>query len=431
MVIGIDLSPLQGPHRKRGIGYTLINLVNNIPADEKAKHRYIFFAVMDLGVNSLELLDLSDINYEVRPVRPRRYYAAKLPGKLHILASVFNNLLSLKDLYIGNSRIYDVGSLDSFIQIDQAQCLPRRRGLKKVLFLHDVIPYAIEWDYLATYKTVRKIFGYSRKGALRYQARRWLYAKKAKLNTRRADLLLANSEHTKNDFVNLLGVTGKKIVVTPLGVNQALDTGNQTIDLHQYKKTSWGYLKQPELLNINKPFLLFIGGADGRRKLDDLVTAFNLLRAQGHDLNLVLAGDSMEGPENIASLANRRALKASSYIDDILFVGFTDDPAREWLYKNALAFVFPSRYEGFGLPVLEAMAHGCPVISYKNPATEEVAGQSIAYANDQIDLMETILEVLNYTKNDRKLIAEKEIRHTKSYSWEKTAANILKLVTRS
>src|SRR5436190_305364 len=79
-------------------------------------------------------------------------------------------------------------------------------------------------------------------------------------------------------------------------------------------------------------YLLFVGGADRRRKLEDLVTAFNQLRAQGHELKLILAGDTMQGPANVATEEIQYALKTSSYLKDIIFMGFANDATRDWLY---------------------------------------------------------------------------------------------------
>src|SRR5680860_37195 len=87
----------------------------------------------------------------------------------------------------------------------------------------------------------------------------------------------------------------------------------------------------------NQRFLLFVGGVDHRRKLDDVVTAFNHLRAQGEDIKLVLSGDIMLGAEAITTASAREALLKSSYLDDVCFLGFTDDKTRDWLYSAALA----------------------------------------------------------------------------------------------
>lgn len=429
MKIGIDLSPLQGSHRMRGIGYTLINFINGLSEAQRSENHFIFFVMpyedSDFG-NPLELIDLKKMSYEVRPLKLHRKSSKKLPGRLQMLVSVYNNMYEIKDLYLGDSRISNLNDVEVFLQTDQTQSLPRKHRLKKVLIVYDIIPYTVEWDYLWSYRTARKVHGFSRKAAFRCYVRRKLYLYKIKLNVRRANLLIAISEQTAAQFKSAFKLPDKKVAVTPLGVNfPPDDTAPGNIKLYQYVKTSWGYSKRTLKLDPKVPFILFVGGADKRRKLADLVTAFNALRAQGINFKLILAGDSMQGPNNVATEEIQHALKSSSYLKDIIFMGFIDDHVRDWLYKNARSFVFPSKYEGFGLPVLEAMAHQCPVISYVNDATYEVAGDFPIYADNIDDLKSAILKLLNSSEKEIDAIRTNNLSHAKKYSWVKTADRII------
>ncbi|MDQ5972721.1 MAG: hypothetical protein QG553_880 [Patescibacteria group bacterium] len=430
MKIGIDLSPIQGPHRMRGIGYTLINLINHLPAKDRKKHEFVFYTLpeesADFG-DPLDILDLHGMNYEIRPLTPQKKIVRRLPGRLNLVISSLNALLAIKDLRFGDSRISDTKDLDVFLQTDQSQSLPAGRRLKKVLIVYDIIPYVLEWDYLWSYKTARQIHGFSRKAAFRCKTRRWLYIFKLKLNIRRADKILAISEVTKNDFISTYNINRDKIFVTPLGVSRPT-VHSKDITLKRYFKTSWGYQTSPLKLSSSQKFLLFVGGADKRRKLQDLVTVFNNLRASGKDIKLVLAGDSMKGPEAISTEEIQGALKTSSYLNDIIFLGFIDDISRDWLYKHALAYVFPIRYEGFGLPVLEAMSYGCPVISYKNSATTEVAGNAPLYVENTNELLSAVQLILESPTKVRQM-REMGLKQVEASDWTKASHNIIKQTT--
>ena len=429
MKIGIDLTSLQGPNRMRGIGYTLINFINNIPSDEQTRHVFIFYVYPENQEDALNILNLDGMNYEVREMKNRHRINKNLPGKLRLLVSTLNMLIELRDLYFGDSRIKDLDGVEVFLQTDPNQPMPHKRRLKKYLIIYDAIPYVLEWDYLWTYRTAR-IRGFSRKAALRVHAGRSMYAHRLRVNCRRADKLFAISEQTKKDFIKYLSVSAKKVKVIPLGVSLPDNQPTQQVRLQRYIQTSWGYIKRP--LNFGPdqaPFLLFVGGADRRRKLGDLVTAFNRIRAQGYKLNLVLAGDSMQGPNNISTVEIQSALRKSSYLDDILFMGFVNDEERDWLYKHSLAFVFPSKYEGFGLPVLEAMSYGTPVIAYDNGATREVAGDIPTYVTDSLGIAEAVKLLLDMPRQEASKWHKDTERRMQTrvaqFTWHKTATRIL------
>ena len=459
MKIGIDLSPLQGPHRMRGIGYTLINFLNNISAEDRAKNTFIFFLLPGgdtMFPDPIKLLDVENISYEVRYKGSDRNLQPKKRGVvnlIHVLKTNFTKshqyiqrtffphkvqrfftLTSdgLKKILLvrrGNAHLKHalISDIDVYLEFDPGESLPAA-ALKNVLLIYDIIPYVLEWDYLWSYHTARQ-HGFSRQRSMRCSARRWFYVYKLRVNAKRSRVLLAISEQTKQDFVKYIGTPPDKIVVTPLGVNKPREQTDATVDLCRYTKTSWGYKKHTLNSNLlDKPFLLFIGGADRRRKIQDLVTAFNMLRAQGHLINLVLAGDSMQGPESIATEEIQEALKTSSYLEDIIFMGFVDDQQRDWLYKHALAYIFPSRYEGFGLPVLEAMAYGCPVISYKNKATLEVAGDTPIYAGDAVDLYKAILELLAKMPEEKNALLKKGSAQVQKHGWAKTSRQIFQVL---
>jgi glycosyltransferase involved in cell wall biosynthesis len=268
--------------------------------------------------------------------------------------------------------------------------------------------------------------GLTRKGAIGSALSRFTYFMKIKVVLRRANKLLASSEWTKDDYVRLFGVKPSRIEVCELGVSkQRAHTKKDTVVKFDKNVSSpWGYL--PEAIDLNsKPFLLFIGGADPRRRLIDLVAAYNNLKAQGHDIRLVFTGDSMQGPDKIANPTLQAYLRNStSYADDLIYLGFVTDNQREWLYANALAFVFPSVYEGFGLPVLEAMQNGCPVIAYMNTSIIEVAGDAVLTANGYKDIMKHALALKDDSKLRQNLIEDGR-RQAAKFTWRKTSKEVM------
>jgi glycosyltransferase involved in cell wall biosynthesis len=427
MTIGLDLSSLQSGHRMRGVGYTLINLLNNLPDEVKQRDRFVFFYhdSPDLP-DPLEALRLNGTEYELRPLAKQRRLAFRLPGKLNVFVRFVNQFIGLWYIYSGDERFATEG-IDTFLQTDQMIGLPRGRKIKKAFIAYDVIPYVLEWDYLWNYKTARA-HDLPRQAAIRCAARRWMYIHKLRVNVRRADKVLAISEATRKDFLKHARAPLKKIATTPLGVNPSQNFDSSSFPaMHRYAETSWGYIKRPYRFNSVTPFVLFVGGGDQRRKLKDLVTAFNLIRARGFNLKLVLAGDTMQGPLNIPTGDIQNALKESSYIDDIIFMGFVSDRQRDWLYRNALAFVYPSRYEGFGLPVLEAFSYQCPVVAYRNAATLEIAGEAPLYANSAEQIRDHIISLINSDSLAKKsLTASKP--HIDKYTWQNTVRDIFKAI---
>ena len=161
MKIGIDLSPLQGPHRLRGIGSVIINFMNNLSVEDKKDNDFVFFIEPEGEFNNdpLEFIDLENTNYDVRKIKAARHINKELPGRLKLVVSGMNQLYGYYYLRFGDSRIThsQLKDLDAYIQIDPSMPLPRsRRKLNKVLFLHDMIPYVLEWDYLWSYRYRQK-----------------------------------------------------------------------------------------------------------------------------------------------------------------------------------------------------------------------------------------------------------------------------------
>jgi glycosyltransferase involved in cell wall biosynthesis len=426
MKIGIDGTVLQSGHRMRGIGATLINFINNLPEDAKTNHTFILY-LYDDAESPLDLINLNGIEYSTKYIDRPKQSSINLPRRLNAINRLINFLHKKRDILFGDSRIKNLKELDWFIQFDQNQPLPARHKVSSTLILYDLIPYVMENEYLYSYKTARKR-GHSRKGALLHHVVRRSYAKKIRKIAKRAIRLIAISKYTKKDFVKYLDIKPQNITVVHLGINQ-LDNKSNLEDepsFQRYIATSWGYL--PEAVSIeSQKYLLFVGGADPRRKLVDLVGAFNNLRAQGHDIKLVLAGDTMLGAFKVPHAELQKYLKHTSYLEDIYFLGFVDEIQRDWLYKNAIAFVYPSVYEGFGLPILEAMQYGTPVITYDNSSIKEVAGNAAMYASDYMDIIRHVKIIISDSKVRHKYGALGQ-RQASKFTWSNTSSDILKSI---
>jgi glycosyltransferase involved in cell wall biosynthesis len=422
----------------RGVGSVLINVINNLPNHEDDK--YIFYVNREAEITVEELLKSIKLKPNLFEIRDIRLAKSKINRIIHRLTR-FKKILSILKpikqvlLYSRRLRVYKEGSgkyenvtdLDAFIQFDQNEPLAKlKHGAKNFLIAYDLIPYILEKDYLWSYSTSRSK-GLSIYAAISSSLKRRLYARQLFINASKAYKIIAISETTKKDFHDVLNINNDKIAVISLGIEKPTSqTKGSSTDgiVNRYKLTSWGYITQKESL-IDKHFLLFIGGVDNRRKLDDVVTAFNHLRAQGDNIKLVLAGDIMLGPEAITTKSAREALQNSSYLSDILFLGFVDNKTREWLYSNATAFIFPSIYEGVGLPVLEAMSYHTPVIAYDNSAIREVAGDNPIYAEDALSIIDSVRYILKLNKQKLSEITERAYKNTLTYRWGKTAKKLI------
>lgn len=181
-----------------------------------------------------------------------------------------------------------------------------------------------------------------------------------------------------------------------------------------------------ETYAITKPYILTIGRLEEKKNTWRLVKAFDQLRETYRDLDvqLVLAGKPGYGFRRVAQSINE-----SRFRNDIIKTGFVDDADIGALLAGASVFVFPSIYEGFGLPVLEAMAAGIPVITSRETSLEEVAGEAALFVDPfhVHDIAKKIHQVLADSQLQKKLI-EKGKQHVPLFSWRRTAQETVRLL---
>ena len=165
------------------------------------------------------------------------------------------------------------------------------------------------------------------------------------------------------------------------------------------------------------PFILFVGTLEPRKNIPVLVAAYEQLRRRGRMEKLVIIGK--KGWHYNESM---RCIEQSPFAGDILCKGFLDEAALAWHYHNASAFVYPSLYEGFGLPVLEAMKCGCPVVASASSSLPEVVGDAglLVDPTDTGLLTEHLWMILTDSTLAQKL-AHLGQERAKAFTWEKTA----------
>jgi len=166
-----------------------------------------------------------------------------------------------------------------------------------------------------------------------------------------------------------------------------------------------------------KPYLLYVGNAYPHKNLENLILAFRKIKQDNFDLQLVLVG----GDDYFY-----KKLKKNN--NDVIFTGFIKDEDLNVLYNNAALYVFPSLYEGFGLPPLEAMKRGVPVASSNATCLPEVLGDAAIYFNplDVDDMAEKIKKAL-LDEGLRKNLIQKGFEQIKKYSWQKMARETLEV----
>ena len=220
-----------------------------------------------------------------------------------------------------------------------------------------------------------------------------------------ASRVITVSETTRRDLLARHPLPPERVVAIPNGVSSGFgDRGASVVST-----------------GLPRPFLLYVGGLDLLKNVHFLLDVLECCRRAACTVDLVVAGE--EGPRRLAFErdAVRRGLGARVHA-----VGFLPDERLAAAYREAVAFVFPSRYEGFGLPPLEAMASGCPVLSSPAGALSEVLGAA-AILCDPSDASAWAREIAALLANPsaRTALAGAGVRRAASFTWERTARETL------
>ena len=239
-------------------------------------------------------------------------------------------------------------------------------------------------------------------------------------SVRRADFVIADSENTRNDLVVLLGVQPASVAVVPGGVEARFAHVTDADELSRARhKLGVG----------DAPFVLAIGVIEPRKNLNRLMDAFHDLKQRASvpaDLKLVLAGGNGWLYDGIFEHH-----AASPVREDILLPGFVPDQLLPAIYSAAEVLAFPSLYEGFGLPVLEAMACGTPVVASRASCLPELAeGAALLIDPTNVDALTDALELAITDPELRAQLIEQGRQRAAEYSWRRAATALLDVYRR-
>ena len=224
---------------------------------------------------------------------------------------------------------------------------------------------------------------------------------------RRADAIITISEFSKTEIIKYLGVPPKKITVMPCGVDFRKFRPDYDIADINKAKSKYG---------TTEDYFLYLGTLEPRKNIERLIEAYCLLKKRRGDIpKLVIAGkkgwlyDTIFTKVNILELGN-----------DVIFTGYVDEIDAPVLMKGAVAFVFPSLYEGFGLPPLEAMACGTPVITSDTASMPEVAGDAAIMVDPySVESISQAMERLLLDHNLRLQLIKKGLERASMFTWDR------------
>lgn len=226
-----------------------------------------------------------------------------------------------------------------------------------------------------------------------------------------ADALIAVSEATKKDLVKGLKADPKKITTIYEGINQEFFSPKSSEEVTRVRSH----------FGLTKPYLLFVGTVQPRKNLEFLIEAF--AESKLKHLELVIAGKPGWLYEKIYA-----APKKFGIANKVKFLGFVDSQLLPGLYSGAEAFVFPSLHEGFGLPLLEALACGCPILAANNSSIPEVVGEAgiLFKTSDKRDFLQKLKLVLKQDK-DSTIFKQKASLQLAKFDWDNTAKQTISL----
>jgi glycosyltransferase involved in cell wall biosynthesis len=363
MKIAIDARSLTNQHRMRGIGAYTRNLLEGL-AEIDPDNQYLLISNDNLKVPLPPQSQIKQIRRRTHP--------------------------SLD--YLWGHRL-EIDGVDVYLQPDLNFGFPQG-NFRRVGVVYDFI----EEDY--------RIKSRGLKGWLAGRLRRAIYRQRLQA-MQASDAIITISDYTKIELDTRFPALAARSQAIPLGVKPVVP--------------------QKPKFPIEAPYLIYVGGGDQRKNVAALIEAFNQIRQSGTQIKLCLVGSDFTNQAIKEQLPLRNAIEHSPFLSDITRPGYLPDPEVAWLYHHAAVLVFPSLAEGFGLPVLEAMEAGCPVVCFKNSSLPEVVGDAALLVESADQLPISIEELLSNAGLREKLIEKGKVRAAQ-FSWQKTAEATLKVL---
>lgn len=359
-MILFDGTPIQSDHRQRGVGYYVKNLLGQF--EEHPEWAITVFGSNVDGQLLSDQVKRSNIRWSYRPHRPAQVYW------------LWNEWALRQHLMPGSYRVFHATDFNGVVTSNR---------WRTIATLYDLTPLSL---------------GFTGKD-LGQRASDWRWQIYFKHKLPRADQIIAISQDAKEQAVDRLHLNPQQIVVIPLGV-----------DLDHFRPIE-------AVVSDAPPYFLYVGALNPNKNVDRILQAFSLVVEQHPTIELHLAGawdarSRIDLENTIVSLGLQRRVK---------LLGFVLDNKLPFLYAQAIGFVFPSLFEGFGLPVLEAMASGTPVVTSNRGALKETAGSAAILVNPM--QVEDIANGMVLCLNDKtnRYWVEQGLHRVKGFSWAQVA----------
>jgi glycosyltransferase involved in cell wall biosynthesis len=234
-----------------------------------------------------------------------------------------------------------------------------------------------------------------------------------KLSCKRADKIITISEFSKREIMKYINVPSEKINVVPSGVNFQ----------KYYPSSDENIMKIKDKYSLETEYFLYLGTLEPRKNLVRLIKAYNKLRSEKNMPNLILAGRKGWFYEEIFECIHKLGLEKS-----VVYIGYVPDEDAAPLICGATIFLFPSLYEGFGMPPLEAMACGTPVITSNVSSLPEVVGDAALLVDPlNIDDIYEKMKMLVSNNSLRKELIKKGKARASFFSWDNAAIKLMEI----
>jgi glycosyltransferase involved in cell wall biosynthesis len=386
MRIGIDIRPLQAETRFRGIGKTLEFFLLSIP--ESTTDVFVLYAdrESDIPEQAAKFPGVSLRYVPAFPFGRKRYLRSFLPSYRHPRP--------------------DPRDIDVFLQFDATLGIPT--SVPTVTIFYDVIPLLFrDQERKATISLLRR--PKDRLAGFLY----WQKYLRVLRSYKKSTHIVSISQSSKDDLLSHVpGILPDQVSVVPLGVDVSFSK--------KVEKTS----KRVQALT-SQPYLLYVGGIDTRKNIVELLRTFYTLKPKFTDLRLVVVGKEFLLKDQLGDRGWYKFLRLNqTYARDVVVGGFVAHDELLYLYQHASCFVFPSLYEGFGLPILEAMSAGCPVVAYRTSSISEVAGNACTLVEPSDNLSDGVGNLLSNTRQQRASIKAGKAQAAR-FSWDRTVAGVL------